>query len=60
MGMQVQNLKQLQTYVDAQSGGPGRGFFRIVYSPSQARKVIDHGKLAVVIGVESSDALGSA
>jgi microsomal dipeptidase-like Zn-dependent dipeptidase len=56
--LQIQNLKALQSYVDAQSGGPGRGFFRIVYSPSQARRVMDHGKLAVVIGVESSNALG--
>lgn len=56
--LQVQNLKQLQGYIDAQAGGPGRGFFRIVYSPAQARRVMAAGKLAVVIGVESSDALG--
>jgi hypothetical protein len=56
--LQVQNLKQLQSYIDAQSGGPGRGFFRLVYSPSAARHVISEGKLAVVIGVESSNPLG--
>lgn len=56
--LQVQNIKQLQRYIDAQSGGPGRGFFRIVYSPAQARRVISRGKLAVVIGVESSNAFG--
>jgi microsomal dipeptidase-like Zn-dependent dipeptidase len=56
--LQVRNLKQLQSYVDAQSGGPGHGFFRIVYSPAGARRVIRQGKLAVVIGVESSNPFG--
>jgi microsomal dipeptidase-like Zn-dependent dipeptidase len=56
--LQVRNIKQLQRYIDAQSGGPGRGFFRIVYSPGQARRVISRGKLAVVIGVESSNPFG--
>lgn len=56
--LQVRNIKQLQHYIDAQSGGPGRGFFRIVYSPEQARRVISRGKLAVVIGVESSNPFG--
>jgi microsomal dipeptidase-like Zn-dependent dipeptidase len=56
--LQLQNLKQLQSYIDAQFGGPGRGFLRLVYSPTQARRVIEQGRLAVVIGVESSNALG--
>jgi hypothetical protein len=56
--LQVRNLKQLQSYIDAQSGGPGRGFFRIAYSPAGARRVIKQGKLAVVIGVESSNPFG--
>lgn len=56
--LQVRNLKAMQRYIDAQFGGPGRGFFRLVYSPSQARRVIDAGKLAVIIGVESSDPFG--
>ncbi len=34
---QIRTLKGLQSYVDAQSGGPGRGWFRLVYSPAQAR-----------------------
>ena len=55
---QITRLKQMQTYIDAQSGGPGKGFFRIVYSPAQARQVIESGKLAVIIGIESSDLLG--
>jgi microsomal dipeptidase-like Zn-dependent dipeptidase len=52
---QIARLKQLQNYVDAQSGGPGKGFFRLVYTPGQARNVIRSGKLAVIIGIESSD-----
>ncbi|MGZ4263088.1 MAG: hypothetical protein ACXVS6_03060 [Solirubrobacteraceae bacterium] len=34
---QIQTLRQMQNYIDAQSGGPGRGWFRLVYSPAQAR-----------------------
>jgi microsomal dipeptidase-like Zn-dependent dipeptidase len=55
---EIDELHALQRYVDAQSGGPGRGWFRLVYDPAQARRVIERGKLAVVIGVESSDPFG--
>src|SRR5262249_14060673 len=36
----------------------GRGWFRLVYSPRQARRVMKEGKLAVLIGIESSDLFG--
>ncbi|HET8883573.1 MAG TPA: hypothetical protein VFM56_15490, partial [Solimonas sp.] len=49
---QVKYLYQLQDYVDAQEGGPGKGWFRIVSTPAEARKVINDGKLAVVPGLE--------
>jgi hypothetical protein len=52
--LQAKDLKALQDYVDAQSGGPGKGFFRIVTNPFQARQVINQGKLAVVEGIEVS------
>jgi hypothetical protein len=52
---QIRELQAMQDYIDAQNGGPGRGWFRLVYSPQQARQVIARGKLAVVIGIESSD-----
>jgi microsomal dipeptidase-like Zn-dependent dipeptidase len=55
---QIATLKGLQNYVDAQSGGPGRGWFRLVYSPAGARRVMRAGKLAVMIGIESSDLFG--
>jgi microsomal dipeptidase-like Zn-dependent dipeptidase len=56
--LEIRRLRALQDYVDAQSGGPGRGWFRLVYSPGQARRVIERGKLAVLIGIESSDPFG--
>jgi hypothetical protein len=56
--LEIRRLRALRDYVDAQSGGPGRGWFRLVYSPRQARRVIKRGKLAVLIGVESSNLFG--
>jgi hypothetical protein len=52
--IQAKDLRALQNYIDAQSGGPGKGFFRIVTNPFQARRVINSGKLAVVEGIEVS------
>ncbi len=45
----------MQRYVDALAGGEGRGWFRIVGSPAEAREVIEDGKLAVVLGIEVSN-----
>ena len=42
----------MQDYIDAQSGGPGEGWFRVVETPEAARDVIAAGKLAVVLGIE--------
>ena len=50
----MRHLRELQDYIDAQAGGPGKGFFRIVKNPFQARRVINRGKLAVVLGIEVS------
>ena len=52
--LQARRMRQLQNYIDAQSGGPGKGWYRIVRSASQARRVINQGKLAVVMGMETS------
>jgi hypothetical protein len=49
---------ELQRYVDAQAGGPGRGWFRVVTDPFQARRVVNQGRLAVVLGMEVSRPLG--
>jgi microsomal dipeptidase-like Zn-dependent dipeptidase len=45
----------LERYVDAQAGGPGKGWFRVVESPKEARDVINQGKMAVVLGIEISN-----
>jgi hypothetical protein len=55
VSLQAKDLRDLQDYIDAQFGGPGKGFFRIVTNPFQARQVINQGKLAVVEGIEVSD-----
>lgn len=52
--LQADRLFEMQDYIDAQSGGPGEGWFRIVTSPAQARRVINDGRMAVVIGIEVS------
>ena len=52
--LQHQRIIELQDYIDAQSGGPGEGWFRIVKDPFEAREVINSGRLAVVIGIEVS------
>ena len=52
---QIGSMYGLQDYIDAQYGGPGKGWFRIVLDPAEARQVIAEGKLAVVLGVEISN-----
>ncbi|HEX4917244.1 MAG TPA: peptidase M19 [Limnobacter sp.] len=49
---QVKYLYDVQDYIDAQFGGPGKGWYRIVRSPAEAREVASQGKLAVILGVE--------
>jgi hypothetical protein len=56
--IQSADLYELQNYIDAQSGGPGKGWFRIVTNPFQARQVINEGKLAVIEGIEVSRLFG--
>lgn len=51
----IEETYALERYIDAQEGGPGEGWFRIVFSPAEAREVIEAGKLAVVLGIETSD-----
>ncbi len=52
---QIQAVKDLETYIDMQSGGRGRGWFRIARSGREARRIIQSGKLAVVLGIEADD-----
>jgi hypothetical protein len=50
-----QAVKDLQDYVDAQAGGPGKGFFQVVTDPFEARRVINQGRMAVVLEIETSE-----
>jgi microsomal dipeptidase-like Zn-dependent dipeptidase len=52
--LQLKDIHALEDYIDAQSGGPGKGWFRIVSDPFEARRIINSGKLAVVLGIENS------
>lgn len=52
---QIDAAYDMERYIDAQSGGPGQGWFRLVETPAQARSVIADGKLAVILGIEVSD-----
>src|SRR3954470_3479530 len=56
--LQNKDIEALEDYIDAQNGGPGRGWFRIVTNPFQARRVIAQGKLAVIKGIEVSEPFG--
>jgi microsomal dipeptidase-like Zn-dependent dipeptidase len=53
--LQVQRMNEMEAYIDAQSGGAGKGWFRLVKSPEEARAVIADGKMAVLMGVEASE-----
>jgi hypothetical protein len=56
--LQAHDMYAMQDYIDAQFGGPGKGFYRIVRSPFEARRVINAGKMAVVMGIETSVPFG--
>ncbi|MFB7032585.1 hypothetical protein ACFCXG_38700, partial [Streptomyces sp. NPDC056295] len=56
--LQARKTYELQDYVDRMYGGPGKGWFRIVTDAAQARSVVEQGKLAVVLGVETSEPFG--
>lgn len=55
---EIQATYDLQAFVDRQYGGTGRGWYRVVTTPEQARTVVQQGKLAVVLGVEVSEPFG--
>ncbi|MFV0132096.1 discoidin domain-containing protein [Streptomyces sp. HMX87] len=56
--LQAKLTYDLQAYIDRMYGGPGKGWFRIVTDSEQARDVIEQGKLAVILGVETSEPFG--
>jgi len=56
--VQAKYLYSMQDYIDAQSGGTGKGWFRIATTPAQVRAIAAQGKLAVTVGVENSELFG--
>jgi microsomal dipeptidase-like Zn-dependent dipeptidase len=56
--LQYRRIHELQDFIDAKSGGAGKGWFRVVRDPFEARRVINEGKMAVVLGVETSEIFG--
>jgi hypothetical protein len=52
--LQEKRMREFERYIDAQAGGPGKGWLRIVDDPFEARAVMNQGKLAVVLGIEIS------
>lgn len=56
--LQAKLTYDMQDYIDKLYGGAGKGWFRIVTDSAQAREVIQQGKLAVVLGVETSEPFG--
>lgn len=51
----IEETWAMQRYIDAQWGGEGKGWFRIVRTPEEAREVIAAGKMAVILGIETSN-----
>ncbi|REE96991.1 Coagulation factor 5/8 type domain-containing protein [Thermomonospora umbrina] len=56
--LQVKRTQELEAYIDKEHGGPGKGWFRIARNPTEARGIIAQGKLAVVLGIETSEPFG--
>jgi microsomal dipeptidase-like Zn-dependent dipeptidase len=52
--LQAEKMHDMQDYIDAQYGGKHEGWFQIVTTPSDARRVISEGKMAVILGLEMS------
>jgi hypothetical protein len=52
--LEAKRLHEFIRYIDAQWGGPGEGWLKIVKDPFEARRVINEGKLAVIMGIEVS------
>ncbi|MFA1538420.1 Coagulation factor 5/8 type domain-containing protein [Actinomadura monticuli] len=56
--LQAQRMREMESYIDEKNGGPGKGWFRIVRDSAEARRVVQDGKLAVVLGIETSEPFG--
>lgn len=52
---EILEVRNMERYVDAQYGGPGRGWLHVVETPAEARETIHAGRLAMVLGIETSN-----
>lgn len=52
---QIDAAYAMQAYIDQKAGGSGKGWYRIVTTPAEARRAIHEGKLAVVLGIETAN-----
>jgi microsomal dipeptidase-like Zn-dependent dipeptidase len=55
---QIAAAYALQSEIDNDFGGPGKGWYRIVRSPAEARTTVAENKLAIVLGAETINSLG--
>lgn len=56
--IQVNGMKDMVDFINAQAGGSGQGWMQIAYSAEEARKIIAEDNLAVILGMEV-DSLGN-
>ncbi len=49
---QIRAAEEMEAFIDEEYGGAGLGWFKIVYTPQEARDAIRNGKMAVVLGME--------
>jgi microsomal dipeptidase-like Zn-dependent dipeptidase len=52
---QIQAAKDMEAFIDGQPGG---GWFKIAYSAADARRIINGGGMAVVLGIEVDELFG--
>ena len=52
--LQAQRLHEFVDYLDARAGGPGEGWAQIATDPFEARRIVNEGRLALVLGIEVS------
>lgn len=57
---QLKAAHDLEAFIDNQSGGTGKGWYRIVRSPQEARQAISNNQMAIVLGIEVPDLFGCA
>ena len=56
--LQAHDMRRFERYIDAQYGGPGKGLVPHRHQPLPGPTVINQGKLAVIMGIETSIPFG--